>query len=66
MITGKFILKLETLENIILVKIFVPPIELQRQYRSFVELADKSKLAIQQSIDTLQTLKAKLMQDYFG
>ncbi len=26
----------------------------------------QSKLAVQQSIETLQTLKAKLMQDYFG
>ena len=43
-----------------------PPLQEQRQYVDFVALADKSKLAIQQSIDTLQTLKAKLMQDYFG
>ena len=48
------------------VKIFVPPKELQIQYRKFVEQADKSKLSIQQSIETLQTLKAKLMQEYFG
>lgn len=44
----------------------LPPIDLQRQFIEFVELADKSKLAVQQSIETLQTLKAKLMQDYFG
>ncbi|SDP48095.1 restriction endonuclease subunit S [Selenomonas ruminantium] len=47
-------------------KVLVPPRELQNEYISFVELTDKSKLAIQQSIETLQTLKAKLMQDYFG
>ena len=44
----------------------LPPIDLQRQFIEFVELTDKSKLAVQQSIDTLQTLKDKLMQDYFG
>ncbi|MBE6102767.1 MAG: restriction endonuclease subunit S [Selenomonas ruminantium] len=43
-----------------------PPITLQNQFADFVALTDKSKLAVQQSIDTLQTLKSKLMQDYFG
>lgn len=46
--------------------ILLPAIELQNQFADFVALIDKSKFAIQQSIDTLQTLKAKLMQDYFG
>ena len=66
MITGKFILKLETLENIILVKIFVPPIELQRQYRSFVELADKSGLVARKLLGKLELLRGKMMQEYFG
>ena len=44
----------------------IPPIKLQRQFVEFVRQVDKSKLSIQQSIETLQTLKAKLMQDYFG
>ncbi len=44
----------------------LPPIELQNQFADFVTLTDKSKLAVQRSIETLQTLKAKLMQDYFG
>ena len=47
-------------------EIILPPMELQNQFADFVALTDKSKLAVQQSIDTLQTLKAKLMQDYFG
>ena len=46
--------------------VIVPPIELQNQFADFVALTDKSKLAVQQSIETLQTLKAKLMQEYFG
>ena len=45
---------------------FAPPIDLQKKFADFVAQADKSKLSIQQSIETLQTLKAKLMQDYFG
>ena len=44
----------------------VPPIEKQNQFADFVALTDKSKLAVQQSIETLKMLKAKLMQDYFG
>lgn len=47
-------------------KLLVPPLQLQNEYMSFVELADKSKFAVGQSIDTLQTLKAKLLQEYFG
>ena len=47
-------------------QIFIPPIEIQNQFADFVALTDKSKHAVQQSIETLQTLKAKLMQDYFG
>ncbi len=46
--------------------VIVPSIELQNQFAEFVALTDKSKHAVQQSIETLQTLKAKLMQDYFG
>ena len=45
--------------------ILMPPIALQNQFADFVALADKSKFAIQQSIDTLQILKAKMMQEYF-
>ena len=43
----------------------LPPIDIQNQFADFVALADKSKYAVQQSIDTLQKLKEKLMQDYF-
>ena len=46
--------------------IVVPPMELQKQFAAFVEQADKSKLAIQQSLDKLETLKKSLMQEYFG
>jgi type I restriction enzyme S subunit len=46
--------------------VFLPPIELQDQFAAFVEQTDKSKLAIQQSLDKLELLKKSLMQEYFG
>lgn len=42
------------------------PIELQNDFISFMEQVDKSKLAIQKSLDKLETLKMALMQEYFG
>ncbi len=45
---------------------FVPPMELQSQFAAFVEQTDKSKLAIQQSLEKLELLKKSLMQEYFG
>ena len=44
----------------------VPPMEVQNQFAAFVEQTDKSKLAIQHSIDKLELLKKSLMQEYFG
>ena len=44
----------------------VPPMELQEQFAAFLEQTDKSKLAIQQSLDKQETLKKSLMQEYFG
>ena len=40
--------------------------ELQKHFAAFVEQTDKSKVIIQQSLDTLETLKKSLMQEYFG
>ena len=42
------------------------PMEVQKQFAVFVEQTDKSKLAIQQSLEQLETLKKSLMQQYFG
>lgn len=44
----------------------LPPMRVQEQYATFVEQTDKSKLAIQQSLDKLELLKKALMQKYFG
>ena len=40
----------------------IPPIDVQDQFAAFVEQTDKSKLAIQQSLDKLELLKKSLMQ----
>ncbi len=42
------------------------PLVLQEQFATFVEQTDKSKLAVQQSLEKLETLKKSLMQKYFG
>ena len=44
----------------------IPPMELQKEYIAFIEQTDKSKMAIQQSLDKLELLKKSLMQEYFG
>lgn len=46
--------------------VVVPPIELQEQFVVFLRETDKSKLAVQKSLDELETLKKSLMQEYFG
>ena len=55
-----------SLQNIADLQIPVASIELQKQFATFVEQTDKSKLAIQQSLDKLELLKKSLMQEYFG
>ena len=47
-------------------RLMVPPVELQDEFIAFVEQTDKSKSAIQQSLDKLELLKKALMQEYFG
>jgi len=46
--------------------LLIPPMDIQRDFNTFVKQTDKSKLAIQQSLDKLETLKKSLMQEYFG
>lgn len=47
-------------------RLIMPSIELQNRFAAFVEQTDKSKLAIQQSLDKMELLKKALMQKYFG
>ena len=44
----------------------LPPMEVQRRFAAFVSEVDKSKLAVKQSLEKLETLKKSLMQQYFG
>lgn len=46
-------------------KIFNVPIELQNQFASFVEQTEKTKATIRHSLESLETLKKALMQEYF-
>ena len=44
----------------------VPEIEEQNEFADFVKRIDKSKVAIQKSLDETQILFDSLMQKYFG
>ena len=52
--------------NLLAIKCMDAPIELQNQFAAFVHQVDKSKAAVQKSLDKLQILFDKLMQEYFG
>ena len=43
-----------------------PPIEMQNEFTEFCKQVDKSKVAIQKSLDETQMLFDSLMQQYFG
>ena len=60
--TQKFI----ALGDIRKLEICLPPIEVQLTYQEIVTRVEKSKAVAQQSLDKLETLKAALMQEYFG
>lgn len=47
-------------------KQIIPPIELQRKFIQFTEQVDKSKAAIQKSLEETQLLFDSLMHKYFG
>ncbi|TVU88039.1 restriction endonuclease subunit S [Lactobacillus gasseri] len=47
-------------------KILVPPLSLQSEFANFVHQVDKSKVAVQKSLDETQKLFDNLMQEYFG
>ena len=53
-------------KDIASVNILLPPMELQKRFTEFSAQIDKSKLAVQKSLDELEILKKSLMQQYFG
>lgn len=48
------------------IRVYVPDIELQKQFVEMKEQIDKSKVAVQKSLDETQLLFDSLMQKYFG
>ena len=44
----------------------VPPMEIQERFAAFVTQTNKSKSAVQKSLDEAQLLFDSLMQKYFG
>ncbi|MGN0938587.1 MAG: restriction endonuclease subunit S, partial [Selenomonas sp.] len=42
------------------------PLPLQTQFSTFVHQVDATKSSVQSQLDSLTTLRAKLMQDFFG
>lgn len=47
-------------------KIMLPPLSLQNSFAAFVQQIDKSKFAVQKSLEKAETLYKSLMQEYFG
>lgn len=47
-------------------KIPLPPLSLQTQFAAFVQQIDKSKFAVQKSLEKAETLYKSLMQEYFA
>lgn len=47
-------------------RLILPPMKLQEEFAVFVQAIDKSKAAVQKSLDETQVLFDSLMQKYFG
>lgn len=48
------------------IPVMLPDVESQERFSNFVHQIDKSKLAVQKSLEKLEILKKSLMQQYFG
>ena len=55
-----------TIAKLNVIRIIVPPLELQNQFADFARAIDKSKVAVQKARDEAQLLFDSLMQEYFG
>ena len=60
---GQANINAQELQNI---GIYIPPIDLQKEFVSFKAQVDKSKVAVQASLDKAKLLFDSLMQEYFG
>ena len=48
------------------IPIFIPPIELQKQFANIVKKIDKQKFKIQKNLEQMQILQESLMNKYFN
>ena len=55
-----------TKDDVRKIRIPVPPLTLQNNFATFVHQIDKSKFAVQKSLEKTETLYKSLMQEYFG
>ncbi len=55
-----------TISGLSKMSIYNPPIKLQNDFAAFVQQIDKSKFAVQKSLEKAETLYKSLMQAYFG
>jgi len=53
-------------DGILATKIYIPPLDLQNEFLTFVQLTDKSKSVAQALLAKFELLREKLMHDYFG
>ena len=54
------------MEDLREVELIIPPIDKQNSFVEFANQVDKSKVAVQKSLDETQQLFDSLMQQYFG
>ena len=54
------------MDDLLDLKVQIPPLSLQNQFADFVAEVDKSKVEVQKSLDQTQLLFDSLMQQYFG
>ena len=55
-----------SLQDIGNIRIMMPPIQIQNKFSEFCEQVDKSKFAVQKSLEETQLLFDSLTQEYFG
>ena len=55
-----------TKQQLEMLNVILPPIDLQNEFATFVERTDKLKFEVKQGLEKLEILKKSLMQQYFG
>ena len=54
-----------TKQQLEMLNVILPPIDLQNEFATFVEQTDKLKFEVKEALEKLEILKKALMQDYF-